>query len=335
MLSLNAIAIHYNESTRLVADSLVEADLWGHASHGVLRLSWYVDRLRTGAMRPVTAPELVHDGGAIAVLDGRDGIGQVVASEACSDAVQRARRHGAGVVGVRNSNHFGTAAYFTRRMARQGCVGILTTNSSPAMAPWGGRDKLIGANPWSIAAPAGRHGVAVVDIANTSVARGKIYAARERGTLIPAGWALDADGEPTTDPGAALAGAILPMAAHKGYAIAFMIDVLSGVLTGSAFAAAVNGPYQASERSGCGHLAIALDVDAFIGRDAFGHRMEELIAGTKAASPARGGDEVFYPGEPEDRAKAARERGGLALPAATTDALRRLAEESGVRFRLQ
>jgi LDH2 family malate/lactate/ureidoglycolate dehydrogenase len=148
---------------------------------------------------------------------------------------------------VRNSNHFGTAAYFTRMAARDGCVAILATNASPAMAPWGGRGRVVGTNPWSIAAPAGRHGVVVMDIANTAVARGKVYVARQRGEAIPAGWAIDADGAPTTDPAAAIAGAILPMAGHKGYAISLMMDVLAGVLTGSAFGAAVGGPYQAEQ----------------------------------------------------------------------------------------
>ena len=212
----------------LVADGLVTADLWGHQSHGVLRLSWYVNRIRAGVMRAVTTPETVSDTGPLAVVDGHDGVGQVLAAHAAREATRRAREHGVGVVGVRNSNHFGTAAYFTRMAARDGCVAILATNASPAMAPWGGRGRVVGTNPWSIAAPAGRHDVVVMDIANTAVARGKVYLARQRGEPIPAGWAIDADGAPTTDPAAAIAGAILPMAGHKGYAISLMMDVLAG-----------------------------------------------------------------------------------------------------------
>ena len=137
-----------DEDAALVSDSLVTADLWGHPSHGMLRLGWYVARLRSGVMATVTAPETVVDAGAIAVLDGREGIGQVVTDRACQEAVRRAQQHGVGVVAVRNSNHFGTAAYWTRRIADAGCAGILTTNGSPAMAPWGGREKTVGANPW-------------------------------------------------------------------------------------------------------------------------------------------------------------------------------------------
>jgi LDH2 family malate/lactate/ureidoglycolate dehydrogenase len=315
---------------RLVADSLVTADLWGHQSHGVLRLSWYANRIRAGVMQAVTNPETLSDTGPLVVVDGHDGVGQVLAALAAREATGRAREHGAGVVAVRNSNHFGTAAYFTRMAARDGCVAILTTNASPAMAPWGGRGRTVGANPWSIAAPAGRHDVMVMDIANTAVARGKVYLARQRGEPIPAGWAIDADGAPTTDPAAAIAGAILPMAGHKGYAISLMMDVLSGVLTGSAFGAAVSGPYQVERRSGCGHLFIALDVAAFGDPVGFARRMEQLVGEVKSVPLAQGFDEVFFPGELEARAAREHLEPGLSLPRQTLEDLRQLAASSGV-----
>ena len=314
----------------LVADSLVTADLWGHQSHGVLRLRWYVDRIRAGVMRAVTTPETVSDTGALAVVDGHDGVGQVLAAFAAREAAGRAREHGVGVVAVRNSNHFGTAAYFTRMAARDGCVAILTTNASPAMAPWGGRRKTVGTNPWSIAAPAGRHDVMVMDIANTAVARGKVYLASQRGEPIPIGWAIDADGSPTTDPSAAIGGMILPMAGHKGYAIALMMDVLSGVLTGSAFGAEVGGPYQSERRSGCGHLFIALDVASFGDPDGFARQMEQLVAEVRSVPIARGFDEVLYPGELEVRAAREHLQAGLSLPRQTLEDLRELAASTGV-----
>src|SRR5471030_1388426 len=142
---------------KLAADTLVQADLWGHQSHGVMRLSWYVARLKTGVCDPVAKPELTVDAGAIAVLNGRDGMGQVLTARAAREAVKRAKAHGIGAVALRNSNHFGTAMYFTLMAAREGCVGFLSTNASPAMAPWGGRKKAVGTNPWSWAAPAGSH----------------------------------------------------------------------------------------------------------------------------------------------------------------------------------
>ena len=136
----------------LLADTLVVAELWGHASHGVLRLPWYAARLASGAMATVTDVRTVSDTGAVVVLDGHDGIGQVVTRRAVDVGIERARRHGIAGVAVRHSGHFGTAAYFTRLAAKAGCVAILVTNASPAMAPWGGTRKSIGTNPWSVAA---------------------------------------------------------------------------------------------------------------------------------------------------------------------------------------
>jgi LDH2 family malate/lactate/ureidoglycolate dehydrogenase len=317
-----------------VADCLVQAELWGHPSHGVLRLSWYVARIRSGVVDPAATPGTVVDRGAVAVVDGREGLGHVVAAAAALDAVRRAAEHGVGVVAVRNSNHFGMSAHYTRMMAEAGCVGVLTTNSSPSMAPWGGRARTVGANPWSVATPAGAHGVAVLDISNGNVARGKIYAARERGTEIPAGWAIDADGAPTTDPAAALSGLLLPMAGHKGYAIAFMMDVLSGVLTGSAFGTGVGGPQQAERRSGSGHLVLALDVAAFLPLEEFNRRVERLITEVKSVPLAEGFDDVRYPGEVEDRSRARTEREGIDLPAGTLADLERLAGQVGVPLEL-
>src|SRR3954464_6849486 len=317
----------------LVADSLVQADLWGHSSHGLLRLPWYAARLRSGAMVSRTAPAVLADAGALVLLDGRDGIGQVLTERARTLAVERARTHGVGLVGVRNSNHFGTAMYFTRRAAADGCVAILTTNASPAMAPWGGREKVLGTNPWSIAAPAPDGRVVAVDIANTAVARGKIYLAKNRGERIPETWALSADGAPTTDPAEGVLGVILPMAGHKGYAITFMMDVLAGALTGSGVATEVHGPYEPTGRSRAGHLFLAIDPAAMGDAAAYEAQVQRLIDEVKAVPLAQGFDEVFYPGEVEDRAEAANlAEGGVLLPEESVADLRTLSTETGVPF---
>ena len=314
----------------LCADTLVQADLWGHQSHGVLRLPWYMARLKAGVCDPAARPELVVDAGAVSVMDGHEGMGQVTAARAADEAIARAKRHGIGAVAVRNSNHFGTALYFTLMGARAGCVAFLSTNASPAMAPWGGRKKLVGNNPWSWAAPAGDRPPMVLDMANTGVARGKVYLARQRGERIPEGWALDAGGAPTTDPQAAIDGIILPMGGHKGYAISVVMDMLSGVLTGSGFGPGVSGPYQAEKRSGAGHMMIALNITAFQPLDLFERRMDEMIAGLKSAPLAQGVEEIFYPGEIEARNDVANRRDGLLLPDDTRTDLRKLAAEVGL-----
>jgi len=319
---------------RLVADTLVQADLWGHQSHGVLRLGWYLDRIRNKVMKPVTTPEFVVDAGAIAVIDGHDGVGHVLTMLATREAVRRARAHGVGVVGVRTSNHFGTCMYYTLTGAREGCVTLLTSNGGPAMAPWGGRKKIIGTNPWSVAAPAGQRAPFVVDMANTGVARGKIYLARNKHMPIPLGWAINAAGAPTTDPQEAIDGIILPMAEHKGYAIALMVDLLSGVLTGSGFLSAVHSPYQTAEKSNCGHLMIALDIEAFQPLAQFHSRMERFIGEIKAVPLARGFDEVFYPGEIEANNNARNRKEGIPFPEDTLADLRRIARETGLEAQL-
>ncbi|RFB78176.1 Ldh family oxidoreductase [Methylovirgula sp. 4M-Z18] len=315
---------------RLCADTLVQADLWGHQSHGVMRLSWYAARLKAGVCDPKAQPDLVIDAGGLALIDGHDGMGQVIAARAAQEAVRRAEVHGIAAVGVRNSNHFGTALYFTLMAARAGCVGFLSTNASPAMAPWGGRRKIIGTNPWSWAFPAGARPPMVLDIANTGVARGKIYLAKQKGQRIPEGWAINAAGAPTTDPAEAIDGIILPMAQHKGYAIALMMDMLSGVLTGSGFGADVAGPYQSEWRSRAGHMMIALNIEAMEPLTEFNARVETLIAQIKSVPLAQGFEEIFYPGEIEARNDARNRMEGLSLPADTQIDLRKVASEYGL-----
>ena len=322
------------DDARLIADTLVQADLWGHQSHGVLRLGWYLDRLRNGVMHPVSRPELVIDAGALALIDGHDGVGQVVTMHATREAIRRAGAHGVGVVGVRNSNHFGTCMYYTLTGARTGYVTLLTSNGGPAMAPWGGMKKIIGTNPWSVAAPAGSHPPLVMDMANTGVARGKIYLARNKHLPIPLGWALDAAGAPTTDPQEAIDGIILPMAEHKGYAIAVIVDLLSGVLTGSGFLSAVHSPYKTAEKSNCGHLMIAIRIEGFQPLAEFNARMERFIAELKGVPRAQGFDEVFYPGEMEARNDLRNRAEGLQLAQDTIADLRRIARETGLESEL-
>ena len=314
----------------LAADTLVQADLWGHQSHGVMRLSWYVARLQAGVCDPVAKPKFIVDAGALAVIDGQDAMGQVLTAHAMQDAIRRAKAHGIGAVGLRNSNHFGTAMYFTLMAARAGCVGFLSTNASPAMAPWGGRKKAVGTNPWSWAAPAGNLAPMVLDIANTGMARGKIYLARQKGQPIPLGWALNAAGAPTTDAAEAVDGIILPMAEHKGYAIAVMMDMLSGVLTGSAFGAAVHGPYQTDHRSGAGQMMIVLDISAMQPLAEFGERMERYVDELKSVPLAQGFTEIVYPGELEARNNAKNRAEGLILPDDTIADLRKTGELYGV-----
>lgn len=321
-----------NSDAELLVDTLIQAELWGHSSHGLLRLNWYVERLKSGAMKTKTEPVVAVDGGAVAVIDGGDGIGQVLTKFALDQAIDRARKFGVAAIGVRNSNHFGTAMYFTRLAARSGFVAILTTNASPSMAPWGGAKKVLGNNPWSIAAPYGDK-VVVLDMANTVVARGKIYAAAERGESIPDNWAITGDGRKTTDAREAIDGVILPMGGHKGYAITFMMDVLSGALTGSKVATGVHGPYEPRAKSGSGHMLLLIDVAAMGSVVEFEGRVNQLVDEVRSVPLAEGFERVFYPGELEDLSEqAALKLGAIKVYESTQKTLQQLANEFEIKL---
>lgn len=317
------------DDAQLVANTLVQADLWGHQSHGTLRTSWYIERLRHGVMTPVTTIETIREKGCLAVLDGKDGIGQVVAKQAMELAIAKAKAYGIGTVTVRDSNHFGTLMYYTRLATQQGCIAFMTSNGGKAMAPWGGaKNKIIGTNPWSIASPGGRYPPLMLDMANTGVARGKIYLAKQRHEKIPFGWALDTEGAPTDDPVAAIAGIILPMAQHKGYAIATLMDVLAGVVSGSSFLSAVNGPYHYDKRSGCGHFITVYNVEDLIDSDEFSSRVEAFIDEIKSQPLAQGFSEIFLPGEMEALEHLRQMNDGIVLPGDTWNELFKVAGET-------
>ena len=322
------------QDAALCADTLVQAELWGHASHGMLRLPWYVSRLASGACNPTAKPRVAQDMGALALVDAHEAMGQVATEFAMQEAVRRAGTHGIAAVSVRNSNHFGTAMYYTSRAARRGMLAFLSTNASPAMAPWGGRERAVGTNPWSWAAPAGDLPPLVLDIANTSVARGKVYLAHQKGEPIPMTWALDSSGRPTDDPQAAIEGLIQPMAGHKGYAIAFMMDVISGVLSGSAFGDGVVGPYHPEGRSGAGHFALVLDIGRLMPLDEFTARVSTLVDSLKRNPLAEGSTGILYPGELEAANDVRARSSGIVLPADTTRDLVALARTYDVAFNL-
>ncbi len=203
----------------------------------------------------------------------------------------------------------------------------MTTNGGPAMAPWGGIRKFIGTNPWSVAAPVGDGDPLVTDMASTGVARGKIYLARQRHEPIPEGWALAPDGSPTTDPATAIAGIILPMAQHKGYAIAATMDLLAGVFSGSGFLDDVNGPYHPDRKSNAGHFLFVMNIEAFMARAEFDRRMAEFVARLKSVPRAKGVEEIFYPGEKEARTDRENRKRGLSLPEDTLTDLKTIAGE--------
>lgn len=325
----------------LVVDCLVDADRRGVHTHGLVRLGSYCVQVRAGDVVPGAQPVVLRDDGATALLDGRRGFGAVAGVAGVELALERARGFGVGAVGVRETNHFGAASYYARRAAAAGFVGLAATNTPAVMAPTGGREATLGNNPFALAAPALPGSPPfVLDMAQTAVARGRIKLAELNGEAIPEGWALAPDGSATTDPTAALAGALLPFGGYKGYGLALAVEVLAGVLSGAPPSREiVNTGLTASPvaagttgRSAVGNLFLALDPERFVGRAAFAAGLAALVAAVKETPLAAGAAEVLVPGELEARAEVEADAHGVALQASGAAELEALGRAEGVEL---
>ena len=258
----------------LVADSLVDAELEGQASHGFIRFPFVLDRLRMGLINPRPSMRLTSERPAVAVLDADNCLGPVAGMRAVEAAIEQALAVGAGVVAVRRSNHLGSLGFYLRRFTSSRIIGLAFTNTPPAMPPPGGRTPYLGTNPIAAGFPTSGEPV-IVDLATSQVARGRILNAARVGEQIPEGWALDAVGQPTTDPEAAIEGSLLPLGGHKGFALALMVEVLSGVLSAAAVGPEVGGTFLESDReSNVGHCFVAIDPAALA--RGFAERMDRL-----------------------------------------------------------
>jgi (2R)-3-sulfolactate dehydrogenase (NADP+) len=256
-----------------VAACLVDAELEGRESHGMMRLPFLLRRLDAGLINPRPEMRLRGARRAAGLLDADNALGPVAGMRAASLAAGWARESGVGVVAVRRSNHLGALAYYVRGLAVQGLVGLCFSNTPAAVAPPGGARALVGTNPIAAGFPAGgsagsggsRGGAPiVVDMATTQGARGKILAAHQAGATLPEGLAVDASGRPTTDPEAALAGSLAPLGGPKGFALAIMVELLTGVLAGAGVGPEVTGTFAESDReSDVGHSVWALDPSTF------------------------------------------------------------------------
>ncbi len=312
----------------IVADSLIWADLHGVDTHGVARIPSYIERFRHRLVEPHARLRVESRMPFAACVDGGNAMGAVIASKAMAEALARAETLGIGVVVARHSNHFGAAGYWARQAVPRDCIGMCISPASKSLAPFGSKAPLFGTNPLAVAVPAGRYAPWVMDFATSVAARGHIRLAARAGRPIPEGWALDRDGYPTTDAKKALEGVMLPFAGPKGSALSMLADILGGVLSGAAFAGDIrdmNTDFSAPQD--LGHFFLAMKIEAFLPRDEFAARMEQMIERIKALPPVPGIDEVLYPGEPETRKAAERGRIGIALAGTTRTALAKLAAE--------
>lgn len=303
-----------DEDAAVVADSLIEADLRGMNSHGIIRLPVYVERLLKGGVTARPKFDLVSETPGIALFDAGGGLGAVATSKAMAIAIEKATTNGIAAVGIRNSNHNGEGARYVKQATDANMIGIATTNSSPIMPVWGGRNPLTGPLPIAFGIPTNSDPI-VLDMALGMSSRGKILYFLEKGMEVPPGWLVDNEGRPTTDPSWINKGGwILPIGGHKGWGLILMCEILSGILTGGAFGRELTNLYDnvdTPQRNG--HLVIALNVASFLNLENFKDRLDEYVTTIKASTLAPGFDEILLPGELENRKRKLQLQEGITI----------------------
>ncbi|MCE7029472.1 Ldh family oxidoreductase [Jiella avicenniae] len=320
------------QDAELAARSLVEADLRGVGSHGVVRLQVYTDRLAARATNPRAEPRILHSTRTCAVMDGDNGLGSIVGVRAMQEALRMAGGEDCAFVAVRNGNHFGTAAFFSEIAAEAGAIGFtFTIGGINHMTPWGGAEAMLGNNPFAVAFPTPLGFPIVLDMACSVAARGKIIVAAKDGTPIPDDWAVGPDGKPTTDPVRALQGFVQPIAGPKGYALTMTVGLLSTMLSGGAFGSEVTHMYEdLSQPQNIGQLFGVLPVGAFLDRADYDAHIKKAAEDVKSVRRAPGVEEIFLPGEREHRAKLRQRAEGVAITAAVLAELKELGERYGL-----
>jgi len=317
------------KNAAIVAKCLVAADLRGVDTHGLNRIPSYMARIRQGVLDPSAQPTLHQVTPVVAQVDAHNAFGFIAAEMGMRHACSAAKTYGIGMTSIKHSNHFGMAAWMVQQALDEGMMSLVFTNSSPAIPAWGGKQKLMGTSPIACGAPAGKAPSFILDMAPSVAARGKIYKALRRGEKIPSDWALDSQGRPTTDPAAALDGVLLAMGNHKGSGLAVMMDVFSGVLSGSAFAGHVTNPHDPSKAADVGHLLIAIKPDLFMPLEEFKERLDYQYKRIVESEMMAGCERIYYPGEIEYLAEQKRRQEGIPYVEAEIKAMNEEAEKVG------
>jgi LDH2 family malate/lactate/ureidoglycolate dehydrogenase len=311
----------------VVAEALAMTDLRGVHSHGAAQMTGYVRRLLTGDIDPKGEPRVVHRRGAVAVIDGDGCMGHLAADVAMRHAMVLAAESGVGAVAVRGTNHCGAAGHFARAALEQDMVGIILTTAMPTMAPAGGRERVLGMNPIGVAIPAGEEPPVVLDAAFAAAARGKVVLAHQAGRRLPEGWALDRDGEPTTDPAEALSGLLRPIGDFKGAGLSVVFGLLASAFAGAAFGPALGDVEEGATPGVDGLLALALDPSAFDVPGAFTARVATDVRALRTSAPSPTNDRVRLPGDRAAECELAARAAGLRLPDATRKELQQLCRD--------
>jgi (2R)-3-sulfolactate dehydrogenase (NADP+) len=308
-----------NAAAQATAQALVAAEAEGLAGHGLSRVALYAQHLREGRVDGKAKPRIVKKKGATCLVDAAGGLAFPACALAVKDAIKRALRHGIAFAGVTNSHHFGAAAYHLAPIAQAGLVGLAFTNSPSAINAWGGKQALYGTNPIAAVFPRKGADPVVVDLSLTEVVRGKIMLHAKEGKPIPLGWAVDKDGNPTTDPKAALTGSLSAIGGAKGTALALMVEIICVALTGAAFSFENDSYFEPGGKPRIGHAVIAIDPDAVAGADSYFSRLEILISRMLAE------DGVRLPGTRRQQAAVRARADGIEIADALLAELRTLA----------
>jgi LDH2 family malate/lactate/ureidoglycolate dehydrogenase len=304
----------------MVGNSLVDANLAGHDSHGVIRILHYLEMCEAGRVFPAAEPEIVREHGATVTVDGKWGWGQRSMWMATHAACERARQFGLGAAVVQNSYHIGRVAPYVEHLARQGMIGLAMANAGRGVAPYGGRKRVMGTNPIAWAVPReGEQEPICLDVATAYIAEGKVRVARAKEVECPAGAIMDKDGFPSVNPNDFYeGGALNPFGTHKGSGFSILAQLVGAGLAGA------HPDVLAQHRGGNGPFILAIDVSAFVEPETFLARVEDQVAEIHDCSPAAGFDCVLLPGEPEIATRVQRERDGIPVPESTWTALQSL-----------
>ncbi len=327
----------------VTTDVLVLADLRGVDSHGVARLPRYYTDLKNGWTKPTDQSKIVKETKATALIDGGQSLGQVVGRKGMELAIKKAKDTAIGIVSVRNSHHYGIAGYYSLMALDHDLIGVSMTNAAPLVVPTFGRTAILGTNPISLTAPASREKPFVLDMATSVVPRGKVEVYDRLKKKMPLGWTVDATGRGTSDPHSVLealskrlGGGILPLggegeehSGHKGYGLALMVDVLCGVLSGSATGLGVDVD---KAKPNVGHFFMALDPAAFRPLEDFRRDMDRLAQELKDSPKAEGQDRIYVHGEKSSARTEKYRREGIPLGVAVVESLRKVGTELGVPF---
>jgi LDH2 family malate/lactate/ureidoglycolate dehydrogenase len=287
------------EEAEIISETLLFAELRNIKSHGIVRLPTYVKRLENAAVNQNAEMRFLENkAAAVSVLDADNGMGQVAGYKAMKAAIDMARIYGIGLVAVKNSNHFGVASYFSMLASKEDMIGLVMTNASPAIAPFGTKTPLLGTNPLTVAVPAKKGKPIVLDMSMSTVARGKIRMAALQNKEMPLDWGLDKDGNPTSDPSEALLGSLVPIGGVKGSGLSLIIDLLTGALTGTSSLGEVKNITDMNGPSKTSHLFIVINIGAFMDIDEYKERVDDAISKIKSLPP-KGDNEIFMAGEIE------------------------------------